>query len=250
MDPLLLEVLPKIGTSFFLLAIIIFISGYQHLGISKQMITAALRGGLQLGLLSSVLVIIFSTRSILLEFLILGVMVFFGAYTASQRLEDLPHVFRIELVALSVSVFGVMVTISLTGAIPINEPAIWIPIGGMAAGNSMNISYLTLNRIKAELDNRKEEVEAALCLGLTPDDVLSKLDIYKKSLSLGVTPSMNNLRTLGLVFIPGLMTGLLIGGTNPYVAAVYQVMIFFIIIASGLLASLISSRLLVNYLFT
>ena len=66
---------------------------------------------------------------------------------------------------------------------------------------------------------------------------------------MGVTPNMNNLRTLGLVFIPGLMTGLLIGGIDPLVAAVYQVMIFFVIIAGGLLAAFISSRLIIDQFF-
>ncbi len=60
---------------------------------------------------------------------------------------------------------------------------------------------------------------------------------------------MNNLRTLGLVFIPGLMTGLLIGGINPVTAAIYQIMIFFVIIAGGLIASIVASKLFIDELF-
>ena len=119
----------------------------------------------------------------------------------------------------------------------------------MATGNAMNISYLTINSIKNEIENRKDEVETALSLGLTPNAVLDELEIISNSMRMGVTPNMNNLRTLGLVFIPGLMTGLLIGGISPFIAAVYQVMIFFVIISTGLIASFIASTLIIREMF-
>lgn len=200
-------------------------------------------------LLSMILAYIFSIKSIILQILILGIMITFGAKTASDRLDKIQGVFRIELISLSIAVYSIMGLISLIGAIPIDDPKIWIPIGGMAAGNGMNISNLTLNRIRGDLINRKDQIEASLSLGLSPMESLNELQIISKAMVMGVTPNMNNLRTLGLVFIPGLMTGLLIGGINPLVAAVYQVMIFFVIIAGGLLAAFIASKLIINQLF-
>ena len=176
-------------------------------------------------------------------------MIFFGAQAASKRLSEIEGVFKVELIALTSSVYSIMLLITFIGAIPIDNPAIWIPIGGMATGNAMNISYLTINRIKGEIDNRKEQIEAALSMGLTPYDAMDELKVISKALKMGITPNMNNLRTLGLVFIPGLMTGMLIGGINPVVAAIYQVFIFFVIIAGGLITSVIASKLIISHIF-
>jgi putative ABC transport system permease protein len=239
----------QIITSIVLIGVIIIISIQKRLKLEKRLVTAALRGFIQLMILATILVYIFSVDLIIFQFLILGVMILFGAQTASKRLSSIQNVFRVELISLSIAVYSVMITITLLKAITISNPEIWIPIGGMAAGNSMNISYLTINRIKSEIENRKDEVETALSLGLTPNAVLKELDIISTGMRLGVTPNMNNLRTLGLVFIPGLMTGLLIGGISPIVAAVYQVMIFFVIISTGLIAAFIASYLIIKELF-
>ena len=76
-----------------------------------------------------------------------------------------------------------------------------------------------------------------------------KLDIIQTGLRVSIIPGLNNLRTLGLVVIPGLMTGMLIGGIHPIAAAFYQVLIYFLIIASGLMAGTIASNLTIRNLF-
>lgn len=239
----------QIITSLFLIGVIIAVSYLKRLALEKRIITAAIRGFTQLIILASVLAYIFSVSFIIFQFLILGVMITFGAQTASKRLGKINNVFKVELISLTIAVYSIMILITVMRAISIKDPEIWIPIGGMATGNAMNISYLTINMIKNEIENRKDEVETALSLGLTPNAVLEQLDIISNSMRMGVTPNMNNLRTLGLVFIPGLMTGLLIGGISPFVAVVYQVMIFFVIISTGLIASFIASTLIIREMF-
>ncbi|OLS19976.1 MAG: hypothetical protein HeimC2_39350 [Candidatus Heimdallarchaeota archaeon LC_2] len=239
----------QIITSLILIGVIIAISIRKKLNLERRILTAAWRGFFQLTILSLVLVYIFSVSFVIFQFLILGVMIYFGAQTASKRLRKVPNVFRIELISISIAVYTIMIIITILGAIPLDSPEIWIPIGGMATGNSMNISFLTIKGIKNEITNRKDEVETALSLGLPPNAVLEELKIISSAMRMGITPNMNNLRTLGLVFIPGLMTGLLIGGESPIVAAIYQIMIFFVIISTGLIASFIGSTLIVNELF-
>jgi putative ABC transport system permease protein len=239
----------RLLASMVLLGIILIVSNQRKLDLRNRIFTAGLRGLIQLLTLSVILVYVFSLTSIIYQFLILGFMIFFGAQAASKRLSEIDGVFNVEIIAISISVYSIMLIITLIGAIPIDNPAIWIPIGGMATGNAMNISYLTLNRIKGEIDNRREQIEAALSLGLTPFDTMDQLKVMSKGLKMGITPSMNNLRTLGLVFIPGLMTGMLIGGINPIVAAIYQVFIFFVLIAAGLITSVIASKLIISHIF-
>ncbi len=160
-------ILFQLLSSTILLVIILFISKYKALNIGNRIITAGIRGFLQLLTLSLFLTYIFSITSIVYQFLVLAFMIVFGALTISKRI-DVDNIFWLEIKALSVSVYVVMSIVTIIGAIPISHPEIFIPIGGMAVGNAMNISYLTLNSIKKEIDNRKDQIEAALCLGFTP----------------------------------------------------------------------------------
>ena len=119
----------------------------------------------------------------------------------------------------------------------------------MVTGNSMNISYLSANKFQSDLKIRRLEVENALSLGANPMYILDNLQIIPDALKSSITPANNTLRTLGLVTIPGLMTGLLIGGVHPIAAALLQVMIFFLILAGGLSTGIIVIRLLIKEMF-
>ena len=235
--------------SLVLLVMIVGISIWKGVGMERNYLWSTLRGFAQILILASVLSFIFTLHGLLPLFGILIVMIIFGAQTAADRLEGIDKIFYVELVSLFVGVNAVMITMSLLHVLPTDRPEFWIPIGGMVTGNSMNISYLTLDRIKSDLKQRSTEIEAALSLGATPEQIMQRLHIIPGALKVGTTPNTNSLRTLGLVFIPGLMTGLLIGGTHPIAAALLQVMIFFLILGGGMLSALIGSYLVTNYIF-
>ena len=88
-----------------------------------------------------------------------------------------------------------------------------------------------------------------MCLGASPKQSLDHLEILPIALRTGITPSINTLKTLGLVTIPGLMSGMIIGGINPVAAAFYQVFIFFLIILGGLISAIIASYLSLSHIF-
>lgn len=235
--------------SLVLLVMIVAISIWKKMKMSRTFIIATLRGFGQMLILASVLFFIFQLEGLLPLFGVLTVMIIFGAQTAATRVPNIHNVFKIELIALWVSVTFIMSSMSLFGVLPLDDPAFWIPVGGMVTGNSMNISYLALDRIQNDIQSRKDEIEAALSLGASPDYLMQELGIIPTGLRVAVTPNTNNLKTLGLVFIPGLMTGLLIGGMHPIAAAFLQVMIFFLILGGGLLAALIASMLVNRNVF-
>jgi putative ABC transport system permease protein len=118
----------------------------------------------------------------------------------------------------------------------------------MVIANTMVISMMVLERIYAEVKNNQGRIEAALALGASPYQTVKQLlvDSYRA----GLLPTANRLAILGIVNIPGLMSGMVIGGVNPVEAAVYQVIIFLMILAGAFIASLIAAGLLIGVFFT
>jgi putative ABC transport system permease protein len=105
----------------------------------------------------------------------------------------------------------------------------------------MNVSSLSIDRYRGEIRNRRAEIEAYLALGAPPE--LAAADCLKQGLLSGLIPSIDNMKNLGLVWIPGVMTGMLLSGADPLEAASIQIAIFTAILA----ASLIASSLLLRY---
>lgn len=216
--------------------------------IEKFVLISAFRGLVQLFILAGILAYVFSLENVAVLFLILGVMAWFSAQTASKRLERIPDILEIELFTQFVTVYFIMGLVITLGILPLQAEFL-IPIGGMVAGNTMDIGYLVLDRMLTELKNRQGEIESALALGGNPRLVLTELNVISNSMRNAITPNLNRLKALGIVAIPGLMAGMIIGGINPLIAAFYQILIFFLIIFAGLMAGYISSYLAVGKIF-
>ncbi len=99
----------------------------------------------------------------------------------------------------------------------------------------MNVSSLAIDRYRGEIKNRRAEVEAYLALGAPPK--LAAAACLKQGILSALIPSIDNMKNLGLVWIPGVMTGMLLGGADPVEAASIQIAIFTSIFAAGMIAS-------------
>ena len=104
-----------------------------------------------------------------------------------------------------------------------NKAQIVLPLGGMVIGNAMNSVSLAFDRLKGELKDKKLLIETMLSLGLPGKYAFNK--IKKPCVKVAMLPKINNMKSLGLVWIPGLMAGMILGGANPVKAAIYQVII-------------------------
>ena len=135
----------------------------------------------------------------------------------------------------------------IIGIIPL-VPEFLIPLGGMAIGNSMISCSLTVNRLKAEFKNNRARIETALALGATSEQAAE--DYFRDSVRAALIPKLDNLKTLGLIFIPGAMTGMLMAGANPVWAAEYQIAVFIMIISSSIIATILLTILIRKRLFT
>jgi putative ABC transport system permease protein len=103
-----------------------------------------------------------------------------------------------------------------------------VPVGSMLITNAMNTEGLALNRFRSEVLAHVGEIETALALGA--DGRSSVAPYVQRSFEASLIPAIDSLRSLGIVWIPGLMAGILLSGTRPAYAAIYQ----FVVLAMNL----------------
>ena len=240
------ETIIRIMLSGILLFIILAISFWQQLKMTKIVVISYLRGLIQIVLLAMVLVLIFNLRHIVVIYLYMFGMAIFSAYTAKQRYKYV-DILKIEIIAISIGGLSVM---GLVTILEIIEPTgeFLIPMGGMVISNAMVWTTMASERLTSDFIKNKGLIEAALSLGASPKVAIQ--DLLQKAFQTAFNPSINRVAILGIVSIPGLLAGMIIGGENPIVAAVYQVIIFLMIQSAGLIAVVIVTYLLIQKFFT
>ena len=111
----------------------------------------------------------------------------------------------------------------------------FIPLGGMIAGNSMNAITIALERTFADFRDGRDRIELALSLGATYQEATA--DMLRQAIKAGMIPSINALMTVGLVSLPGMMTGQILAGSNPVIAIEYQIVVMLMLVASTAIGS-------------
>jgi putative ABC transport system permease protein len=110
---------------------------------------------------------------------------------------------------------------------PWYDPRYLIPLFGMIVGNAMNGAALAAERLASEMESRRGEVEAYLALGASP--ARAAAEPVRRALIAALIPSVNGLMTVGLVQLPGMMTGQILAGQSPLLAVRYQVVVVFML---------------------
>jgi putative ABC transport system permease protein len=114
-----------------------------------------------------------------------------------------------------------------------------IPIGGMIVGNSMNVASVTAVRIVQDTATQRGQVEAALALGAAPR--VAAHGIVRRAVRLAMVPVIDSTKTMGIVFLPGAMTGMILAGAPPLEAVRLQVVVMFMLLAAvGLTATTVT----------
>jgi len=121
---------------------------------------------------------------------------------------------------LSGLVYFILVVLQIS---PWYEPRYIIPIAGMLIGNSMTGISLGVNRLVDGMKNQKQLVETSLMLGATPQ--LASKNIVDDTFDAAILPTINSMVGMGIVFLPGMMTGQILTGLSPLLAIKYQIAI-------------------------
>ena len=227
-----------IGLVFILAAGIA--SLYHALKLERDLIVGTMRTFVQLFLLGYMLKFIFNLDNAAWVLAVFAFMIFFAAWEIRSRVKERQIVFFWPLfvsMAISYVIVSYMVTAVLVNVDPWWKPQYFIPLGGMVIGNSMNAIAIALERLLGELRKRRLEVEAMLCLGA--DYKEASQDILRNAMRAGMIPSINAMMGVGVVFIPGMMTGQVLAGADPLQAVRYQIIVMIMLVGSTAIGSLL-----------
>ncbi|MDL5361657.1 ABC transporter permease [Halalkalicoccus sp. NIPERK01] len=245
-DPVLVRGLVQVAVASVLAALVVGISHLRGLTLERELGVALVRGLVQIVAMGSIVGLLLTVEFAWSALILLGMMV--GAtWISKNRGEGLPGVTRVSFFAIVTGSGLVIVTMTLAGAIEATVRNL-VPVGSMIIANAMQINSLALDRFKSEIESNRAEIEVGLSLGAPPSAVISRH--VETGVQASLIPVIDSLKSLGWVWIPGIMAGMILAGENPIYAALYQFVIMAMIFGAGGLTSMTSSLLIGNYVFT
>jgi putative ABC transport system permease protein len=237
-DPLALTIAQAALASAAALAVAL-LARRRSIHIGSDLAVALVRGIAQISAVGSVLLLMLKGPGWTAA-LALAAMVTAAAATSSRRAKKVPGAFGVSLLAIAAGAGSTIALMTAAGVIEAKVLVV-VPVGSMLVANAMNTNALALERLRAEVASHAREVETALALGAAPDVAVAPH--VTSSWGASLIPAIDNLRSLGIVWIPGLMTGMVLSGTPPILAALYQFVTLAMIFASSGLTGLVSTSL-------
>jgi len=243
--------LGDLALALLLIGITIFLSYWQKLGLGRDLLVGTVRSFVQLMAVGYLLQGIFDLQKWYLVVLALFVMIAVAARTAyarqSVRWGALPGQMFVAIGASSLLTLGLVVLLILKVQ-PWYNPRYVIPLAGMIIGNSMTGAALVVNRLTGEIESHRGQIEVALSLGATSRQAVAPY--LREALRSAMMPTVAGMMTVGIVQLPGMMTGQIIAGTRPALAVRYQVMVTYMIAAATALTTIGVALLAYSHFFT
>jgi len=219
-----------LGISLVLVVVALVVSWLNKLDLENNIGIAVVRALVQLLAVGAVLAFILDPdRSLALSWAWVVVMVVFAAIVLSRRASEVPNLFPLGLAAFVAAETVTLGVIFSLGIFPLEARAL-VPLAGMMVGNSMNATVVVARRVVEELRDKRDEVEARLALGHSSRR--ASLPYIRSALKTALSPQIETTKGVGLVFLPGAMTGLILAGVDPVDAVKVQAAIMFLILGS------------------
>lgn len=223
-----------------LVVIALLISAKEKLGLEKDIVWSICRAIVQLIIVGYVLKYIFHLDHALLTLFMVLFICVNAAWNAKKRSKNLNHAFTISLIAIITGTGLTLTILILSGAIAFTPMQV-IPICGMIAGNAMVAVGLCYNNLRQRFAADRQKVQEMLSLGATPKQ--SSGEIIRASIRASLIPTVDSAKTVGLVSLPGMMSGLIFAGVDPVMAIRYQVMVTFMLLSTASLSTIIAGYL-------
>lgn len=234
----------SLSLCFVLLAVVL--SRSFKLGLEKDVLIAMIRAAVQLLIIGYVLNAIFGLENLWVVGLFVLLMITVAALNVSKKGKNIPQItLKIFATLVVVEIITQAIMLGL-GIIPAHARYI-IPISGMIIGNSMVLSSLLVTRLKSEVQLRQREIIVVLSMGGTPRQAI--LPVLKSAVRSSMIPTIDGQKTIGLVQLPGMMTGQIIAGADPITAVRFQLLIVFTLMTSAIITSILLGLLIAPSLF-
>ncbi len=230
---------------FYVLLIIVGIV-LKHCKVNqlKMLVVASLRMTVQLIITGYILTYIFGEPNPLFAITYLIIMIGFAIHRVFSKNKTINPRFK-ATIALSITVSGICVlSYFLVTVVALRDggkfadifnPQYLVPIGGMIMGNTMTGVTLAVKTFRESLDGKRAKIEALTNIGAKPSVIL--MPFVRQALESAMLPTLNSMLGMGIVALPGMMTGQILSGTLPTTAILYQIAIMISVCTVVTLAS-------------
>ena len=179
--------------------------------------------------------------SLLIGAMILLAMTFAAAVTASRRAKGIRDSLALSFYAIAAGAGVVIAGMLAMGALT-TDIAVLVPVGSMIIANAMNACAQSVERFRADVTAHVGYIEAGLALGALP--AVAAAPYFESAVYASLLPRLDMLKSLGLVWIPGVMAGMVVSGASPVYAGIYQFVIVAMILAASGITGLVATLLM------
>lgn len=220
---------------------------YLKLGIEKDILIATIRSVIQLLVVGYLLQFIFDQNHPVFMILMVGLIIFAATHNARQKglnYQGITWKLILTYTTIELLTQAILIGLNITPA----TPQYVIPISGMVVGNAMVLSILFLNRLTSEVEDKQDQIELILSLGGTSKQAIHRQLIT--SIKSSTVPTIEKQKTMGLVQLPGMMSGQIIAGADPIQAVQFQLLILFLLLTTAIVTSIMLGFLTYPTIFT
>lgn len=224
----------------------LILSKTLKLELEKDTIIATVRSIVQLLIVGYILKFVFDSESFLYIFLMVILMIVAATNNARKKGEKIQGItWKVAITLIFVEVLTQSILLGFKIVPPTAQYI--ISISGMVIGNSMVLAILFLNRFKSELEANGDKIELLLSLGATPKQAIHRQLI--EAIKASMIPTIESQKTMGLVQLPGMMSGQIIAGADPLQAVQFQLLVLFLLLTTAAVTSVILGLLSYPTLF-
>jgi len=223
-----------------LCAAVVVLCRWHAVRVEREAAVSMARGLVQMVLVGMVLALLLH-GSLLIGSLILLMMTVAAAVTAARRLEGMDGALLLCFWAIAAGAGTVIAVMLATRALR-PDISMLVPVGSMIIANAMNACAQAVERLRAEIVAHVGLIEAGLSLGAEPEVTVEPY--LQSAVYASLLPRLDMLKSLGLVWIPGVMAGMMVSGASPVYAGIYQFIIVAMILAASGIAGLVATVLM------
>lgn len=212
------------------------LTAQQRLRLGRPIVVALVRSLVQMAIVGVALVpIVDPDTPLVWSWAWVLAITVFSAVTVARRAPAVPGLLGVALLGMGL-VAGTGLAMLFGLGVFALEGRTLVPVAGMIVGNSMKAAVVGASRVAEAVADNRPEIEAGLALGMTPRR--ASLRFVRSALRTAISPQVEQTAALGIVFLPGAMTGLILAGVEPLEAVRTQLALMYVILAEVVVAAL------------
>lgn len=237
-----------LAASLVLVAVVVAVSRWRRLDLGRAIVVACALALVQLLLVGVGLgLVVGDRRPLWPSWIWVVAMLVYAAWITSRRAPEVSGLFGLALVALAAALAVSLAVVFGLGVFHLTSRTL-VPTAGLIVGNALTSTVVVVRRAVEDLRDKRPEVEARLALGLAAEEAARPH--MRSALRTALSPQIERTRAVGVVALPGAMTGLLLAGVDPIVAVAVQAVVMYLVLGSAAVVGAVLALGLVPRLFT